>query len=811
MAMFRGTAAADRIVGGAEADQLLGLEGNDRLFGMAGNDVLYGGAGDDAMVGGAGDDTYDVDSAGDAAAELAGEGIDRVRASVSHRLGANIEILILTGTADLVGIGNALANTIVGNAGANTLAGGAGDDVLIGGAGSDVYEVDSTRDRVVEAAGEGDDRVRSSAHYALGANIETLILTGAGDLNGLGNALNNTIAGTAGANVLNGGGGNDVLIGGAGNDVYDVDSAGDQAVERAGEGYDRIRASVSFTLGANVEELDLTGLADLNGSGNALGNRIVGNVGANLLDGRAGDDTLIGGGGDDIYVVDAWNDQIVEAGGQGIDLVRAWASYALAGNVEILMLMGGGSFDGIGNTQDNTIFGNAGANALDGGAGDDVLIGGAGNDTYYVNSANDQVIEAAGGGADRVFTSVSHVLGANVEALTLTGFANLSGTGNALDNTIIGNARANALDGGAGNDVLTGGSGNDVYTVDSVGDRVVEVAGEGVDQVQASVSYRLGANIETLILIGIADINGVGNDLANTIIGNAGANVLNGGAGDDTLIGGAGDDIYIVDSSQDRVIETANGGVDWIRCTGDYELGDNEENLMLIDNMVITLLTGNSLDNIIVGNSGFDWIHGGAGNDTLIGNAGRDLLRGESGNDIMLGGAGDDQYDVESTGDLVKELAGEGIDLVHSYVNYKLTDNVENLSLEGYENIRGTGNALDNDIVGNSRNNILCGSGGADRLTGDTGTDWFLFVSTSDGLDTITDFNRSEGDKLVFHGLQHGTFAYIGGSAFTAGGHSEARFAGGQVFVDTDGNGSADITVHLTGISYLQASDFVFS
>ncbi|MDR6289781.1 MULTISPECIES: calcium-binding protein [Inquilinus] len=730
MAVFRGTAAADRILGGAEADQILGLEGNDRLYGMAGNDVLYGGAGDDAMVGGAGDDTYDVDSTGDVAAELPNEGIDRVRASVSHHLGANIEILILTGSADLVGAGNALDNTIVGNAGANTLAGAAGDDVLIGG---------------------------------------------------------------------------------AGNDVYDVDSAGDQAVERAGEGHDRVRASVSFILGANVEELDLGGTAGINGTGNGLANRIVGNAGANLLDGGAGADVLIGGGGDDIYLVDSAGDQVVEAGGQGTDLVRAWVSYALAGNVEILMLMGVGNIGGIGNAQDNTIFGNAGANALDGGAGDDVLIGGAGNDTYYLDSANDQVVEAAGGGADRVFTSVSHVLGANVEALTLTGFANLSGTGNALDNTIIGNARANALDGGAGDDVLTGGSGNDVYTVDSVGDRVVEAAGEGVDQVQASVSYRLGANIETLILIGIADINGVGNDLANAITGNAGANVLNGGAGDDTLIGGAGDDIYIVDSSQDRVIETANGGVDWIRCTGDYELGDNEENLMLIDNMVITLLTGNSLDNIIVGNSGFDWMHGGAGNDTLIGNAGRDILRGESGNDIMLGGAGDDQYDVESTGDLVKELAGEGIDLVHSYVNYKLTDNVENLSLEGYENIRGTGNALDNDIVGNSRNNILCGSGGADRLTGDSGTDWFLFVSTSDGLDTITDFNRSEGDKLVFHGLQHGTFAYIGGSAFTAGGHSEARFAGGQVFVDTDGDGTAEITVNVTGNYYLQASDFVFS
>ncbi|WP_052121102.1 calcium-binding protein [Inquilinus limosus] len=84
MPVFSGTAAADRIVGSADADQIYGLDGNDTLYGLGGNDWLVGGAGADILIGGLGDDSYDVDSASDQVVERAGEGIDRVRASVSH-------------------------------------------------------------------------------------------------------------------------------------------------------------------------------------------------------------------------------------------------------------------------------------------------------------------------------------------------------------------------------------------------------------------------------------------------------------------------------------------------------------------------------------------------------------------------------------------------------------------------------------------------------------------------------------------------------------------------------------------------------
>jgi Ca2+-binding RTX toxin-like protein len=789
MAIFRGTAAAEQIIGGAEDDQIYGLAGNDRLSGLAGNDLLDGGAGEDTLIGGMGDDIYIVDLPEDRVVESAGEGHDLVRASVSYELGADVEDLVLVGNAAFIfGFGNALDNLIVGSSGHDIISGGAGDDTLIGnfgnddlsgqagadfmrgGFGDDTYDVDSVGDWVGELADEGIDTVISTITYRLGANVENLDLQGWESINGSGNALDNKINGNTLANVLNGGAGDDLLIGLRGDDVYDVDSTGDRVVEAANEGYDRIRSLVSYTLGANVEELDLGGTADLNGTGNALANRIVGNAGANLLDGGAGVDVLIGGGGGDIYVVDAAGDQVVEAGGQGTDLVRAWASYALAGNVEILMLMGSGNIGGTGNAQGNTIFGNAGANALDGGAGDDVLIGGAGNDTYYVGSANDQVVETTGGGADRVFASVSHALGANVEGLTLTGLANLGGTGNALDNTITGNAGANVLDGGGGNDVLMGRAGNDVYLVDSAGDRIVEAAGEGLDQVQSSVSHRLGANIEILILTGSADLYGVGNDQANTITGNAGANVLNGGAGDDVLIGGAGDDIYEVDSTRDRVVEAAGEGDDRLRVSASYALGANIETLILTGAADINGL-GNALDNTIVGTTGANVLNGGAGNDVLI------------------GGAGNDVYDVGSAGDQAVERADEGYDRVRASVSFTLGANVEELDLTGINDINGFGNALDNTIVGNTENNVLNGGAGDDLLVGRAGDDVYDVDTAGD----IVQEAAGEGYDRVRASIN-----------YTLGSNVEALGLTGMAALDGTGNGQDNTIVGNAGANLLK-------
>lgn len=133
--------------------------------------------------------------------------------------------------------------------------------------------------------------------------------------------------------------------------------------------------------------------------------------------------------------------------------------------------------------------------------------------------------------------AASYTLSDHIENLTLTGVANIDGTGNALNNVITGNSGANVLDGAAGADTLTGGAGDDTYIVDSVDDRTIEAFNAGIDTVRASVTYTLATNVENLTQTGTDNIDGTGNALNNIILGNTGINRLYGLAGNDTLRG----------------------------------------------------------------------------------------------------------------------------------------------------------------------------------------------------------------------------------------------------------------------------------
>ena len=484
-------------------DILPGLGGDDVINGGAGNDSLDGGTGADTMTGGSGNDTYFVDNAGDAVIESAGNGTDTVNTMISYGLTAEMENLVLQGGADLQGYGNTLANMITGNAGGNLLDGGVGADTMTGGAGGDTYFVDDAGDMVVENVGEGSDAVFSTVHYGLTANVETLVLQGSADLQGYGNSLNNAIFGNSGTNLLNGFAGADVMYGGAGSDVYFVDDMGDAAIENASEGNDTVFSTVSIGLSANVENLIMLGMADLQGFGNGLGNVIYGNTGNNLLDGGAGVDLMVGGAGDDIYFVDDTSNSAFEVAGQGNDAVFASAHYGLAADVETLILQGSADLQGYGSNQVNTLYGNTGNNLLNGAAGADTMYGGLGNDTYFVDNAMDAVVENLGEGTDAVFASVNYTLTANVEALVLNGPGNLTGTGNALANSLFGNAADNALDGGAGVDVLQGNAGNDTFVFNmgqGNGDTVVDFAGNGAaagDSLQF-VGYGVGATFTNI-------------------------------------------------------------------------------------------------------------------------------------------------------------------------------------------------------------------------------------------------------------------------------------------------------------------------
>jgi Ca2+-binding RTX toxin-like protein len=214
--------------------------------------------------------------------------------------------------------------------------------------------VDNTGDSVIESAGEGTDLVQSRVTYTLAAEVENLTLTGTSAINATGNALNNfvtgnsannTLTGNAGDDWLDGGSGSDTMRGGTGNDTYVVAQTGDVVTENANEGTDTVRASITYTLGANVENLMLTGTSTLNGTGNTLDNVLTGNSANNSLTGNAGADALDGGAGTDTLTGGTGNDTYLLGRGYGADTVAE--NDATSGNSDVARFLAGVAHDQI--------------------------------------------------------------------------------------------------------------------------------------------------------------------------------------------------------------------------------------------------------------------------------------------------------------------------------------------------------------------------------------------------------------------------------------------------------------------------------
>ena len=497
----------------------------------AGANTVTGTAGADTMAALGGNDTYIVNNAGDVVVEAANAGTDTVQASVSHTLGANVENLILTGTAT-TGTGNALNNSLTGNALANTLNGGDGDDSLIGGAGADLLIGGAGLDTISYAAAAAGVSVRLSGQVTLNDG------TGSQDNlssieNAIGSDFADTLFGSNVANVLNGGlgadtllgfEGNDTLIGGngaantlqggLGDDSYVV-TANDTVTEFSGEGVDTVQTNLAvYSLSANIENLTYFGVGTFNGVGNTVANVIRGGAGADLLNGAGGNDTLIGGAGEDILV-----------GGDGVDTV----DYSASTGAVSVRLAGQFAFDDglgfrdvfigvenvIGSAQGDLLFGSSSDNVINGGLGADTLLGLDGNDTLiggdgaantlqgglgddiYVVTANDTITEFAGQGTDTVQTNqATYALAAQIENLTYTGSGAFNGAGNALDNVITGGAGNDLLTGGGGNDTLNGGQGTDTVVLRGIaGEYQVTYLGGDSYRVIDTVNGRDGTTI----------------------------------------------------------------------------------------------------------------------------------------------------------------------------------------------------------------------------------------------------------------------------------------------------------------------------
>ena len=337
-------------IGGASGDELTGSAWSDVLTGNDGNDRLDGGAGADTLAGGRGDDWFFVDTVADSVSEASGQGFDRVFTSVSYRLasGSEIELLVAGGPGPIELTGNEASQYLLGNAADNVLEGKGGADTSDGGAGNDWHIINDASDFVVERSGEGYDRAITGISYGLNpaAEVELLMpdtIAGTQALSLAGSNSVNTIFGNEGANLLSGLGGDDALwgfggddlmdggagsdsmFGGAGNDWYFVDSTRDQLIEEAGNGYDRVLASLSFQLGVG-RSIELLMAADRNEilalelTGNELSNSIFGSAGFNVLSGLEGDDTLEGYEGSDILIGGLGRDRL--SGGSGTDTFR---------------------------------------------------------------------------------------------------------------------------------------------------------------------------------------------------------------------------------------------------------------------------------------------------------------------------------------------------------------------------------------------------------------------------------------------------------------------------------------------------------
>jgi Ca2+-binding RTX toxin-like protein len=505
---------------------------------------------------------------------------------------------------------------------------------------------------------------------------------------------------------------------------------------------------------------------------------------------------------------------------------------------------------------DDTLSGGDGNDDLNGGAGNDVMTGGKGDDIYFVDSATDKVSEAANQGFDTVESSIgSFTLGANFEQLLL-GSGALNGTGNSANNEIRGNNADNKLDGGAGNDdldgddgadtliggtgndrldggtgkdAMTGGTGNDVYIVDDAGDSATELANAGVDRVESSIGFALGLNLENLTLVGAGGISGTGNDLANILIGNTGQNALSGlkgndtldgGVGKDTLTGGLGNDIYIVDNVGDVVVEVAGEGKDTVKSSVDFTIAANQEietlilsavggalsgtgndlaNTITIAGGIEASLSGNGGNDTLTGGAGDDVLEGGDGNDALTGGDGNDIIDGGAGNDTMIGGKGDDEYDVQAAGDKITELANQGRDIVFSTLtSFTLGANLEDLNLDGAA-LNGTGNTLNNEIIGNQLDNKLDGAAGNDLVIGGDGLDTVLGgagndeLSGDDGADTLKGgtgndiLDGGDGADIMFGEAGNDVFRYeieTAGQLATVGGDTINGFQTGLDKID---------------------------
>lgn len=497
----------DTVLGGLGQDTLNGGEGNDVLYGEEGNDLLNGEAGSDTLYGGAGNDTYLFSAISGQDTVIDNEGSNSVKFAADITL-AKLKTEVFThanGSQDWIVTHRDTGAQLVLR-----------EQVPASGSSLAV-------ERFIIG-----NRTFSAAEFAQAQNIAEPVLDKQGrDIQGT--SADDTLTGTAGNDTINGLAGADTMQGLAGDDVYYVDNSGDRIIEAAGSGIDSVFSSVSHTLATHVENLTLTGSANIFGAGNNSNNTLTGNNGNNRLNSGRGNDKVYGLGGHDNL-----------NGGEGDDYLDG----------------------GEGN---DTINGDAGNDTLIGGAGRDTLRGGAGHDTYVYGS-DDTIIDNEGHNTMR-FSD-----GLTIDDMKLEVIAHADGSQDWQISSANGSAlikNQQAANGSVAVDAFM--FGDQVYRASEFMKRVIQQAGDTLqdtpkaDVLQGTEKNDIiyaGENRDTVYGNGGDDLihdqgpeyygneqgsddffyGGTGND---RIYAGTGADYIDGGSGDDHLEGGDHRDTYV--------------------------------------------------------------------------------------------------------------------------------------------------------------------------------------------------------------------------------------------------------------------------
>jgi Ca2+-binding RTX toxin-like protein len=799
----------DRHNGG---DTLRGNGGNDTIIGGNGNDSIVGGAGIDNVNGGIGDDTFRDDTLANYVAGdrfTGGTGYDRIQyfgggagplnlstaiiAADVEDLQANTHVILTAAQAGNFITLQSMPSITISTVGAINLTG-----AFIGGTTFNLNAGGNT----ITLAGV----VSNSQTVNGGAGVD--VITGTdyifnGDaLNGGGGA--DTITGGAGSDLIIGGAAADIMNGGIQDDTFRIDLAADVVAGETfngGADFDRILINTSAlvdltpaTINVDVESLQ----SNFNGTGiNVTAAQLenfrdirVNNTMINVT--TAGVIDFTGGFLNSTRFT-------LSALGNTLNLSGNTAGqYTVTGGALVDTITGGDNLSGdtlSGLAGNDVINGGGGNDLITGGTNVDVMSGGDGNDTFFVNLAADVVAgETYNGGSG--FDVLNFTINASVNFSTAI-------IGTDVERLVASNSGVNvvtltAAQLGAFESVQTG-------RIVVAGTGIADLSGAVVNTQFFTLGSAIGINLSgvsttTYNILGGTGINTItGGDSGDTIDGAAGNDIINGGNGDDLIIGGAGRDTVNGDAGNDRMQIVLQADI----VAGESYVGGFGNDILDLETAVamdISLLSINA-----------------------------DVERLEAGGAVTGTAAQIGAFtDVAVTGAIT--FSGAGVaDLSDAFSVTTTTFNLNaagnTLNLTGLINTGYTvnGGAGADTILGGDLADTLIGAGGVDTLTGGGAADQFRFTAVVGGSDIVTDFSgdtafsggAGDGDVLAFLSLQTGVFNYVGAAAFSNAGNSEARFAAANTLeVDTNGDGTLDITLTLTGFTaatQLTNADFLWS